>query len=336
MTHNITAQTITDALPVINALIDLDKPVFIWGAPGIGKSDLAREIAKERNVPLVDFRAVLLDPVDLRGIPSVDGGITRWNPPSFLPDAARDGLQGLLFIDELNAAPPMVQAALFQLVLDRKLGEYTLPEGWRVVAAGNRQSDRAAAQRMPSALANRFAHVELEADVPAWCAWAAANGIRPELIAFLRFRPALLHDMPKGADLRAFPTPRAWAAVSKALDLAPKLIFSVASSLVGEACASEFKGFLDVYKNLPRIDAIINDPTGTIVPLEPSARYAIAAALSRAASHANFAAIVQYLARMPTAEFSVMAITDATRRDPALKDAPGFAQWAIANQASMV
>ena len=128
--------------------------IFLWGPPGAGKSSIVREAAGKRQIPLVDIRAALLDPTDIRGIPAVVGGTAIWCPPSFLPTA--DSKPGILFLDELSAAPPLVQASLYQLVLDRRVGEYQLPEGWRIIAAGNRAADRSVSYRMPAALANRF------------------------------------------------------------------------------------------------------------------------------------------------------------------------------------
>lgn len=321
-----------DALPVVSALIGINKPVFMWGKPGVGKSDFARQLAQQLfNGTMIDFRAVLLDVVDLRGIPNVTKGITNWNPPGFLPNESRDGKTGLLFLDELNAAPQAVQAGLFQLVLDRRLGEYVLPSGWRIVAAGNYVGDKAAAQRMPSALANRFAHVDIDADVDAATAYWSTINVAPEVIAFIRFRPMLLHKM-EGADLRAFPTPRAWVSVSDAIKTTPvDLHYRVAASIVGEAVAGEFKGFLDVYRSLPRMEDIARDPVSAIVPSEPSALYAVAAGLGRAATASSLKNIVTYLARLPV-EFSVMSMMDAIKRDASLKSAPGFTSWALVNQ----
>lgn len=318
------------ASKLLSAYLTADIPAFLWGAPGVGKSDIVRAIAKSQGLALIDLRAVLLDPVDLRGIPSIENGETRWNPPQFLPNETRDGAAGILFLDELNAAPPSVQAALFQLVLDRKLGEYALPAGWRIVAAGNRQSDRAAANRMPSALANRFAHIDCEADCGAWSQWAAVSGIDPAVIAFIRFRPELLHKM-DGAELRAFPTPRAWSKVSAILNAPAELLASLVSGIVGNGAAAEFIGFLAVYKSLPSLPAIFNAPDVTPVPNDPSARYALSCAIGRALTAVNIAAGIHYLERM-SPEFATMGLLDAIRRDSSLKETAGFVQWAIRNQ----
>jgi MoxR-like ATPase len=171
---------------VLSQLIVNNWPVFIWGPPGVGKSSIVAQLAKEKGLELFDIRASLLDPTDLRGIPHVDNGIARWAPPSFLPHEKNSN--GLLFFDELNAAPPLVQASLYQLTLDRRVGEYELPEGWRIVAAGNRAEDSSIVYRMPAALANRFVHLDFEVNVDDWVAWALDHQVDPMVIAFIRTR----------------------------------------------------------------------------------------------------------------------------------------------------
>ena len=144
----------------LHTLLSAHQPVFLWGAPGVGKSQVVAKVAADRGMALRDIRAVLLDPVDLRGLPRLENGRAEWCPPAFLP-GPDDSEQGIIFLDELNAAPPLVQAACYQLVLDRRIGEYRLPDGWSIIAAGNREKDKAVTHRMPSALANRMVHLEL-------------------------------------------------------------------------------------------------------------------------------------------------------------------------------
>ena len=154
-----------------------------WGAPGAGKSQVVAQVAAALDVRLIDIRAILVDLVDLRGLPTVEHGKAAWATPAFLPDEGA----GILFLDELNAAPPLVQATCNQLVLDRALGEYRLPDGWTVFAAGNREGDRAVTPRMSSALANRFVHLSFEPDLDDWSRWAMGQAdLRPEVVAFLR------------------------------------------------------------------------------------------------------------------------------------------------------
>lgn len=153
-------------IEALRTLTKVNQPAFIWGPPGVGKSQLVAQVAAEQKKEMIDIRAVLLDPVDLRGLPHLGKDNTaRWATPDFLPQEG----EGILFLDELNAAPPLVQAACYQLTLDRKIGEYTLPDGWSVLAAGNRETDRSVTSRMPSALANRFIHLDFVVDLDDWC-----------------------------------------------------------------------------------------------------------------------------------------------------------------------
>lgn len=298
---------------------------FLWGAPGVGKSQVVAQVAKEMNLQFLDVRAILLDPVDLRGLPHVNGdNKAHWCQPDFLPTSGN----GVLFLDELNAAPPMVQAACYQLVLDRKLGEYTLPEGWAVIAAGNRDSDRAVTHRMPTALANRFCHLDFDIDLNDWVAWALGNQIKTELIAFLRFRPELLHRFDPAKNEKSFPTPRAWEFVSRimATNPAPELEYELIRGIVGEGAATELLGFLKIFRNLPNPDLILMNPDSVPVPTDPATLFALVGALSRKATEQTFDRLVSYFNRMP-AEFSVLAIRDCLHQDKELVNTKAFINW---------
>src|SRR5829696_4762350 len=174
----------SEVTKALAALVPTRRPVYLWGPAGVGKSSLVRQAAEQLGLGLVDVRATLLDPVDLRGLPRLDGDRAVWLPPAFLPR----GGAGLLFLDELAQAAPLVQAACLQLTLDRKVGEYELPDGWTVVAASN----RAGAHRLISPLLNRFVHLDVDVSPEDWQAWAVAAGVAPEVRAFLGYRPALL------------------------------------------------------------------------------------------------------------------------------------------------
>lgn len=317
------------------------KPVFWWGPPGVGKSDVIHDIAKnDIKGGIVDFRAILRDPVDLRGLPLVDvkAGTARWLPPDELPNEKRDGKRGILFLDELNAANAQVQAACFGLVLDRKVGNYTLPNGWDIIAAGNRQSDRSAAQRMPRALANRFAHIDIEADPKTWIDDYANEHCDPMVVGFIRWRPALLHDMTAkdnlkggGEDERAFPTPRSWKGVSDICNAPDDLRFMLVKGLVGEAVAAEFEGFVKTYRDLPDLDDIFNRPTRAPVPDEPSALYALSAALSRHVERDTFDAGMTYAERLGR-EYEIIVCLDATKRDPMLTKTKAYTEFVKRNK----
>jgi hypothetical protein len=258
---------------VIHSVIETRWPLFLWGPPGVGKSSVVRQIAESKKLELIDIRASLLDPTDLRGIPTVENGMAKWCPPSFLPRDPES--KGILFFDELNAAPALVQASLYQLTLDRRIGEYELPRGWRIIAAGNRAKDRAVVFRMPSALVNRFVHLEYEADFDDWRDWAIGRKINPLILGFLSTRPELLFNMDNPD--KPFPTPRSWEMVSDVLDKFgdSKNCRDVILGSVGEGASMEFLGYCDSAISEEIIDKIIADPENTILPKKLGDQYAL-------------------------------------------------------------
>ena len=307
------------------ALVPTRRPVYLWGPPGCGKSSVVRQAADTLGLALVDVRATLLDPVDLRGLPRLDGDAAVWCPPAFLPRAG----EGLLFLDELAQAAPLVQAACLQLTLDRKVGEYELPDGWSVVAASNRAEDRAGTHRLITPLLNRFVHLDLDVSADDWQAWAVAAGVSPEVRAFLRFRPALLFRFDPAASERAFPTPRAWQFVSDVLARAgDDLLHPVVSGCVGDGPAAEFVGFLRLYRELPNLDAVLARPDTAPVPREPAVLYALVGALVERcrSDQAPLPQFVTYALRLPE-EFAVLALRDALAVNPRLVGLPAVQRW---------
>lgn len=307
-------------------------PTFLWGPPGVGKSSLIHQEAAEQNMNVIDFRCSTRDPVALMGIPSVEGDTARWKVPDEFPQVERDGAAGYLFLDELNVAAPSMQAAAFGLVLDRKVGEYVLPKGWRVIAAGNRQSDKAAAQRMPSALANRFAHIDVDADVDTTVQHFIDLDVDPLMIAFLRFRPALLLNMEGGADLRAFPTPRSWEQAAKVIKAPEILRGEAVRGIVGDGAAAELEGFIRVYQQLPSLDLVLANPNSAPVPTEPAAKFAISAGLARKVDAKSFENGMIYMQRISGREFNIMFTVDAVKRDKKLSHTQTFVDWSVRNQ----
>lgn len=320
----------SEVIRALETLVELKQPAFIWGAPGVGKSQVVLAVAETHGLELVDIRAVLLDPVDLRGLPRIaENGESVWCPPSFLPRSGK----GILFLDELNAAPPLVQAACYQLILDRKLGEYMLPDGWTVVAAGNRETDRAVTHRMPSALANRMVHLDFETSLEDWTAWARAKELDPKLIAFLQLRPRLLHDFDPSRNEKAFPSPRSWEFAASILAHAADRAHAVAiiAGAVGQGAATELAGFLRVYDQLPDVDTILADPAGVTIPEDPDVVCAMCESVARRASRETMPGLATLAARMPT-EFGVLLMRDAAAVDPTIVQTEAFSGWAVANQ----
>jgi hypothetical protein len=307
---------------VVATLIDTHWPVFVWGPPGVGKSSIVRSVATAKNLPLLDVRASLLDPTDLRGIPTIANGRAVWCPPSFLP--AKKDSRGLLFFDELNAAPPLVQASLYQLTLDRRVGEYTLPDGWSIIAAGNRAEDRSVTFRMPAALANRFVHLDFEIDFDDWRAWAFAAGIHPLVTSFLSVRRELLFDMTLPE--RGYPTPRSWEIVSDALKAGGtlKAVRDVVLGIVGEGASIEFLAHCDQAVTEEAILAILDAPQSASLPSSLSDRYALVSyIISQAAQSKVVRSAGMLLERLP-AEFSVLLARDLLRLNPKFALQPGY------------
>ena len=315
-------------------------PVMLWGPPGVGKSQIVAQIAAEKNSALVDIRLSQLEPSDLRGIPfRTDQGEVEWAIPRMLPDVDRHGPIGILFLDEINAAPPSVSAAAYQLILDRKLGNYEVPEGWAIFAAGNRQSDRGVAFVMPAPLANRFSHYELEANLDDWVTWAMGNDIDQHLIGFLRFRPELLFEYIAEENPIAFPSPRTWEFADRALkkfEDTPQLLSIALEAAVGETVGIEFMAYLEHLEKLPDIDAILNGKQ-VEVPDEVDLQYAIAAALTRRAKEITdikqernkLENILEFANKFPQREMGVMLVSDLHRiLDGELFKLDQFTPWA--------
>jgi hypothetical protein len=311
-------------------------PVMLWGPPGVGKSQIIAGIAGKHGVPLIDIRLSQMEPTDLRGIPFRHGDNVEWSVPAMLPDTKRHGPDGILFLDEINAAPPSVSAAAYQLILDRKLGEYVIPEGWAIFAAGNRQGDRGVTYAMPAPLANRFTHYDVEANLDDWIGWALGAGIDERVLGFLRFRPDLLFSYDAAHNPVAFPSPRSWEYAHRALQKfgdRSDLLGDALQACVGAACGVEFKAFIDNLENLPDIDGILEGRVMD-VPKGIDLQYGVAAALVRrakesAADVGKLGHILNYARHYPQREMGVMLVTDLHRAvgQPLFK-VPQFVEWA--------
>jgi hypothetical protein len=332
----------SQVIQALEYLVDAKQPVMLHGSPGVGKSDVVRQVAAKLGIDMIDLRLSQLDPVDLRGVPSVDDHKTNWNTPSFLPT---DG-NGILFLDEINSAAQATQAAAYQLVLDRKLGDYELPPGWAMIAAGNRASDRAIVNQMSTALKNRFTHINYEVNNEDWCEWALKKpDFSVEVLGFIRFRPMLLNEFePRSEtkeekdriqrlkDAQAFATPRSWEFMSRVVNKrpSPDVEYELYSGIVGEGCAAEFMGYLKYYRNLPNLDALLLNPDKAKVPEEPAVLYALSTGLAAKATEDNMERVVKYALRMP-AEFQVLLLKDAVTREPKLTNGKAFNEWATKN-----
>lgn len=335
----------SNVMLAIQACISMQRPLFLWGAPGVGKS------------------------------------ASVWQAASAL-----SGDAGILFLDEMNSAPPQTQAALYQLVLDRRVGDYELPHGWHIVAAGNRTNDRGVVHRMPDPLVDRFFHVDFEHDLEDWCTWAlgdapvtkqqpgnlidyraalrdavdimglpgavagetfynkpaglprAAIGepatgnrgpIRPEVVAFLRFRPEALHDHDTGRKCTAFSTPRGWEDVSRFLDLGAgyrDIEADMIRGRVGDGRATEFSGFLKLFREMITPDEVLRQPAKAPVPTNVAVQYALAEALARRATPENLGRVLIYARRLPS-EYGACLVSSAIRINKELCNTSEYVKW---------
>ena len=306
-------------------------PLFIWGPPGIGKSSAVRDVARERGVGFIDLRLTLLDPTDLRGIPFFDGqkGRAVWAPPVFLPHEEES--EGILFLDELNSAPPAVQAGAYQLILDRRIGEYRLPDGWAVVAAGNREGDRGVVYRMPTPLANRFVHLQMEPDSAQWREWALDRGVDETIVGFLQARPDALFLFDPTAERHSFATPRSWEYVDTILKSSPDpdLLMPLIAGAVGEELAAEFLSWRTAVGALPNIEAVLRGEEAD-VPESPNALYVLASLLvkrvDRSTPSEALEHLLEYLLRLPP-EFSVSVVKGLQHKGVSLERCEGFKRW---------
>lgn len=255
----------------LNKIIEtkIQSSIMIWGAPGIGKSSIISQVSKSNSLELIDLRISQLAPTDLRGIPVPGENIAQWYPPEFLPTEG----SGILFLDEINMAPPAVQGIAQQLILDRKVGSYRVPEGWFVWAAGNRKQDYAAVFDMPAPLANRFIHLEAITNLKEFKSFALENDMDDRIISFLNFRPKLLHKIDKNSP--SWPSPRSWMIANELIKADIQI-----DSAIGNATAAEFRSFCKIYKTLPDIEPILKGQSSPEFPEDISAKYALVCALS--------------------------------------------------------
>lgn len=311
-------------------------PVMLWGPPGVGKSQIVAQVAENHDAEIVDIRLSQMEPSDLRGIPFKNDQKVEWAIPAMLPDVAVHGEAGILFIDEITSAPPSVSAAAYQLILDRRLGEYRVPDHWAIVAAGNRQGDRGVTYSMPSPLANRFSHYEVDVNLDDWASWAYHHNIDERIIAFLRFRPDLLFDFNPEHNPVAFPSPRSWEFAHRALHKfsdQPNLLPGGIEACVGRAAGVELFAFIQSLENLPDIDAILRGESDEC-PDEIDLQYAVASALVTRALRADGDAailgnILNYANRFKQREMGVMLVSDLHRAIGAeLFSVPQFSDWA--------
>jgi hypothetical protein len=286
------------------------RPLFIWGQPGIGKSELVAEVAKSQGRPLIDIRLPLMEPTDIRGIPYLaevkvydkEGNLLRdetgvpisdkefrWSTPSDLP--TDEASRALVFFDEMSAAPPSVQAATYQIILNRRIGNYVMPNDVVIVAAGNRVKDKGVAYNMPMPLANRFTHLTLEVDVDDWKEWATLNRVHKDIVGYINFQPGDLNSFNPSVDGYAFATPRSWYFCSELLqemDTEGKLVDTtlpadvlgdMVKGTIGDGIGVKFLSYRKQAANLPHAKDVLSGKVKKLASKQIDVMYALTTAL---------------------------------------------------------
>ncbi|GHU06439.1 hypothetical protein FACS1894158_12860 [Betaproteobacteria bacterium] len=324
--------------------------IMLWSAPGLGKSQGVRQLARYiadrtgKKSAITDVRLLLFNPVDLRGIPVANEQRTLavWLRPKIFDMDHDEGVLNFLFLDEISAAPPSVQAAAYQITLDRVIGEHALPDNCIVIAAGNRVTDKSVAYHMPLALANRLCHIEIECDMISWRRWAVANAIHEKIIAYLAWRPDRLTTFDATNDSLAFPTPRTWEMASHLLSCVSDdldTVYPLLCGCIGTGAAVEFRSFCRLYAHMPSMDEIFAGRCRK-TPQEPDALYALLSAMTaHARAHKDdMIAIghsIRYAMSMPP-DFTFMLFRDYMALENGYQKKilhiPAFADWLQRNQ----
>lgn len=269
-----------DVRTLLIRCMKVGRPAMIWGPPGIGKSELIAEIGTEMGRPVIDMRLLLLEPTDIKGIPYFDpeSKTMRWAQPADLPTEKHLN-NAILFLDEINAAPPSVQAAAYQLILNRRVGEYHLPAGVSMLCAGNRDSDKGVTYRMPSPLANRLVHVEMGVNFEDWQKWAIANRVHADVVGFLSHHKQKLFNFDSKSPDKAFATPRSWFFVSQLItddgSLPESLNTALVAGTVGDGLATEFSSHRKVASKMPKSEDVLMGKETQLNVKDLSAMYSL-------------------------------------------------------------
>ncbi|SUA63396.1 Uncharacterised protein [Oligella urethralis] len=334
--RNITVNT-DQASQLIETAISAKIVPLLKGSPGIGKSAIIHQIAKNHNLKVIDVRLSQADPTDLLGFPQInkDGTKAGYVPMETFPlegDPIPDGYSGwLLFFDELTSAVPAIQASAYKIILDRQVGIHNLHPYVAIVAAGNLETDNAIVETMSTALQSRMIHFELRVDNKQWFDWAEKNHIDSRILAYLSYKPEMLYKFDPDHTDQTFPCPRTWEFTNRMLGklntLDESLLLPALAGTIGQGTAREFVGFTKIYQSLPKLETILANPDTTPIPDEISSKFALSGSIADLATKDNIDKLFTYLLRLPS-EFQVLAFRIIYRRDSSIIPDKYLIEWA--------
>lgn len=350
-----TSINMVDARRMVIDCYEADEPLMLIGKPGMGKTSMFESVCQEKELGFIDFRLTLRDPTEVGGmrVPDTKTGRLRHYIPDDLPDPTRHGMKGIMLFDEINVVSQLLQATAYGLIQERRNGSYRMAKGWVPMASGNNVSDRAAAQRLSAALANRFNVQIVEPHLDSWLQQYGSEHVDMRGTAFLRFRPMLFHVMPgemiclpgetpeqaakkanaPKADDISFPSARSWTKAFKFIDKEPSYRRKIYNGYVGALAADEFEAYWRIMERATTLDAILADPKTAKLPAPDDAGtcYAMSGMIARAMNRKNMDRLMIYTERME-ADYQVAIVIDATRQDPGLKNTAAYGAWAVKHQ----
>lgn len=312
---------------------------FIHGSPGIGKSDIVRQTAKKYNLKVIDLRLSQCDPSDLNGFPQLSGKKATYLPMDTFPiesDTIPEGYEGwLLFLDEMNSAPPAVQAAAYKIVLDRAVGNHKLHPNVLMVCAGNLDTDNAIVEEMSTALQSRLCHINLTPSAKEWVDWGIKNKIHHKVLSYIEYKPDNLYQFSSNNPDNTFACPRTWEFVSKLLNknesnIEDKDLLPLISGVLGQAVGREFIGFLSLYKELPSFIHLLSNPSEVEIPKDPSIIYALIGIIVNNTTKDNITDLMVLINRLPE-EFQVVTLRRIINKNEDIKTHPTIIDWVASN-----
>jgi hypothetical protein len=334
---------INQATAMVTDFIKANIVPMVHGSPGIGKSQIVAQIAKEYGLKLIDLRLSQCDPTDLAGFPQIDVARQKagYLPMDTFPlegETPPAGYNGwLLFFDEANSAPKAVQAAAYKVILDRMIGQRSLHKNCALVAAGNLETDGAIVEEMSTALQSRLAHIELTVDADSWVEWAQNNDVHHMITSFIQFKPGQLYTFKPDHTDKTYACPRTWEFANRVMKVteegSPNRLPMLAGTL-SEGVAREFLTFVKIFADLPKMAAIVAAPETIKVPNEPSILYALTGSLAHNATTDNFGSLMKFISRLPV-EFQVVTMRETIRRNKTMMSHPAVQKWVTESAAKL-